>query len=317
MRWLRYKLYRLKWWLAYYVNFAAPVHLDIEVNSSCNLRCPICHQSDEPRVYELKKLTADVVKARLKEARELGVLSFKPNWRGEALIHSDIWEILRYAIELDFVEILINTNLSVNLTPAQMQLLMHPSISLKVSIDSITNYVVARRGGDLGLVIKNMVTLSRLGKKLETNRHESEVTELWIDYREAFKRVFYDEWSNQSEHSYWRLHAEDAFFKIKMHNGTAQVRNHSVNMFVGNKAGQERVYCGMPSRRLLISGTTEKIYPCCVAYAEPADLSVGNKETSLMDAWNSERIKGFRKLLKENKMPTRTCINCVSSDAWR
>lgn len=294
---IRWAMYRLKWRLAYWIDFAAPVHLDIEINSSCNLRCPICHQSDSPRVYELKKLGLEEIKRRIDEAKQLGVLSLKFNWRGESLIHSDVWDVFRYALQKDFADIIINTNLSVELTDEQLSILAQlPTI--KVSIDSITNYAVARRGGNLDLVIRNINRLLEI-RTIETNRHESNVTEPFDEYVAAFAKLVP------------KIH------KIKMYNGRAQVRNHSVNMFVGMKAGQERVYCGMPSRRMLISGTTGQIFPCCVPYAEPQELVVGRRDTSLLEAWNGWRRRSLVIDLRGGTLPNRTCINCVSSDAWR
>lgn len=315
--WIRFRLYRLKYWLAQWIDWKAPVHIDIEVTSACNLRCPICHQSDSPRVYDLKKLNEATVKQRLLEARQMGVLSFKPNWRGEALIHADIWEILGYALDLDFVDILINTNLSVHLSDVEIKLLARiPTV--KVSIDSITNYKVARRGGDLDVVLTNMVRLGRMGKVLSTNRHESHVTEPWHEYRQEFWNQYLAKWTQLfGASAYEIIKASSAFSKIKMHNSVAKKRNKTAGMFVGMKSGAERKYCGMPSRRLLISGTTQNIYPCCVPYAEPADMAVGDRHTSLADAWNGAKIATMRHNLKAGINPTETCLNCVSSDAWR
>ena len=314
--WIRFRLYRLKYWLAQWIDFKAPVHIDIEVTSACNLRCPICHQSDSPRVYDLKKLKAQTVKDRLKEAREMGVLSFKPNWRGEALIHADIWDILEYALSLDFVDILINTNLSVHMNDVELGILARVP-TVKVSIDSVTNYKVARRGGDLDLVLFNMVRLGRMGKRISTNRHESHVTEPFDEYREEFWKAYVAKWAEIWGASAIELiRASNAFSKIKMHNAVAKKRNKSSGMFVGSSRS-ERKYCGMPSRRMLISGTTESIYPCCVPYAEPDDMVIGDKATSLKDAWQGLANEFIRGELKEGRMPTKTCENCVSSDAWR
>jgi MoaA/NifB/PqqE/SkfB family radical SAM enzyme len=315
--WIRFRLYRLKYWLAQWIDWKAPVHIDIEVTSACNLRCPICHQSDSPRVYELKKLNEATVKQRLLEARQMGVLSFKPNWRGEALIHADIWEILGYALGLDFVDILINTNLSVHLSDDEIKILARiPTV--KVSIDSITNYKVARRGGDLDVVLTNMVRLGRMGKVLSTNRHESHVTEPWHEYRQEFWNQYLTKWCQLfGASAYEVIKASSAFSKIKMHNNVAKKRNKTAGMFVGAKAGAERKYCGMPSRRMLISGTTQNIYPCCVPYAEPADMAIGDRHTSLRDAWNGVKMAAMRDNLKNGINPTETCLNCVSSDAWR
>lgn len=302
---IRYKAYRFRWWLAQYWTPRAPIHLDIEINSTCNLRCPICHQSDEPRVYDLKHMKRADVLVRLTEAKRIGVLSIKLNWRGESLVHPDFWDILQYALDLDFVDILINTNLSVEMTEPQIKLLAQVP-SIKVSIDSVINYAKARRGGDLRLVMYNIVRLFRYRDSLETNRHESALTEPFDQYRRAFQSAL---------ESVDGIDKVQMMSPIKMHNGKAQVRNSKLGVFMP-EGGRHRVYCGMPSRRLLLSATSGRAYPCCVPYAERADMVVGENTATLLKSWQG--AGRFRKGLKKNPIGwTDTCKNCASSDAWR
>ena len=61
------------------------------------------------------------------------------------------------------------------------------------------------------------------------------------------------------------------------------------------------------------------MYPCCVTLAIPDDkddhnLVIGNlKETSIYDAWNSEKMKNLRKIHKVGEYKRNNiCINCVN-----
>lgn len=331
---LRYRWYRFLWAIAPYVSLPFPIHLDIESNSHCNLQCPICHQTDNPRVYSLRKMTWKEIIGYIDEAKELGVKSLKFNWRGESLLwhgeeviedsdrmthveNKDFFDVLEYALEKDFTDILVNTNLSIKMDEKQLSILAKVP-HIKVSIDSISNYAVARKGGNLRHVINNMMNLiaRRMHQKsiipvIETNRHESDVTEPFQEYVESFEMMLGSEF----------------FQYVKLHNHTAQPRNHS-DHFIKSQGFRERKYCGQPSRRLLISATTKKVYPCCVPYGEPEDMNVGygsyNQNqygevmvASLKDTWKGQKRKTFVRELKKRIMKTDSCINCVATDAWK
>lgn len=305
---MRYALYRLKWWLAQWIDFSSPIHVDIEVTSSCNLRCPICHQTDTPRVYALGKMKKPEIFQRMKEASELGAMSIKWNWRGEALIHADIWDCFRYAHELGFVDTMINTNLSVKMTEEQIRLLASLR-TIKVSMDSVTNYAVARAGGDRDLVFDNIVRLMRYRDRLEVNRHQSAITEPFEEFQDAFFM--------QIANRVGFVKASLLMGSINLHNHVAQERNHNAGMFHSSTAGKERVYCKMPSRRLLVSGTTGSVYPCCVPYAEHKELRMGGRETTLRQAWENPARAALVRELKSGRLPNPACLSCTSSDAWR
>ena len=77
----------------------------------------------------------------------------------------------------------------------------------------------------------------------------------------------------------------------------------------------KRQYCGYPSQRLVID-TEGNVFPCCVDFHKT--MCLGNIEIdSLLDIWNSIKLKTIRDLLKDGYFPTHTCQNCTSWVAYK
>ena len=92
-----YKEYRTKWKVNPLIFDAGefPLHLDIEVNTSCNLRCPMCFQSSF-KIPQLE-MKPEIVKALIDEGVEHGLCAIKLNYRGEPLLYTHLIEIIEYA----------------------------------------------------------------------------------------------------------------------------------------------------------------------------------------------------------------------------
>jgi radical SAM protein with 4Fe4S-binding SPASM domain len=89
-----------------------PLHVDIELSSACNLRCPMC-----PTVTEQFKTGVDrklmafpLVKKIIDEIGPAGVYSIRLSWIGEALMHKQFIQSVRYAKEKGIKEVSTLTN---------------------------------------------------------------------------------------------------------------------------------------------------------------------------------------------------------------
>lgn len=234
----------------------------------------------------------------MNEGLRLGVKSVKFNWRGEPLIYKNIWPILNFALKHFIVE--MNTNLSVNLNDEQIETVSKIH-SLRVSMDSVTNYAEARKGGKMHLVFSNIARILEHRDIIEINRTESNITESLPEFVEAFHKELYRAAGKMTECS-----------RIKIRSVPARRRNSS-GVF-NDDLRKVRKYCGQPSRRLLVSASGN-IYPCCVPYHEPKNFIVGSD--SLEKAWDSKKRKELVKDLRKMKFNYNVCKNCPSSDAWK
>lgn len=86
----------------------APLCVDIEVSSLCDLACPFCYRQHIATPDKIMK--KDLFRKTIDQCAELHVPSVKLNWRGEPLLHPALPELIAYAKSKGILEVLINTN---------------------------------------------------------------------------------------------------------------------------------------------------------------------------------------------------------------
>ena len=91
---------RFKWHILpkYQIVAHFPTHLDIELASACQLRCPMCPTGNGMMSDDLKGVMSWwVYKKVVDEAAKRGVYSIKLSWRGEPHLNKSMWKMVRYA----------------------------------------------------------------------------------------------------------------------------------------------------------------------------------------------------------------------------
>jgi radical SAM protein with 4Fe4S-binding SPASM domain len=91
---------RIKWhYFPKYEKVARfPTHLDVELASACQLRCPMCPTGNGMMSDSIKGIMQWwVFKKIIDEAAKNGVYSIKLSWRGEPHLNKSIWKMVRYA----------------------------------------------------------------------------------------------------------------------------------------------------------------------------------------------------------------------------
>lgn len=278
--------YREAWDKAAYITPEAPIHIDLELSSVCNLLCPFCFLADPSHEQPRGFMPLDSAIRTINEAHRIGVPALKVNWRGESTLSPHFSRIVEYAQSLDsFHEILLNTN--GNFGESALDGVM-ACTKVMFSLDSCREdtYKQIRVGGDLLKVLGN------IGKVIKAG-HEN----IWV------RRVVTD----LNKH-------EDFAGEVKRIYGSAvKVAEHYV--FERAKKGQKRpvarVYCGYPSQRLIVA-VDGSIYPCCVDY--DCTMPMG-QAPDLLEAWGSKGMKALRRQLKKGGGP-KTCQACTSWMAY-
>lgn len=154
-----YAAYRKEWKrrATEYDAGAFPLHVDIELNSTCNLRCKMCYRQRGVGVDE-GVMALTFAKRIIDECATIGVKAIKFQYRGEPLLYAKLPQLIKYANDKGILETMINTN-GMLLTPNKSKGLICAGLTrLAVSIDGITDetYAKIRTGGVLSLVEKNV-----------------------------------------------------------------------------------------------------------------------------------------------------------------
>lgn len=282
--------YRNEWNNAYFKTPYIPLNLDVELSAVCNLKCPFCftQNSNFKKIKKVSFMPIEFAKQIINIAAVLHIPALKFNWRGESTLHPFFAEIVRYASQFNFYEIIVNTN--GNCLEKSLEGLKYVT-KVIVSIDSIDpiTYKEMRVKGDLAQAINTVNYLIKIGHrnihvrrvKTEQNKDESYyhlAKTLWGDKIKVSEHICFD----RNKYDY------KGYDKMK------------------------RIYCGYPSQRLIIS-TNGDIFPCCVDYYETMPLGNISKD-DLLNVWNSNKLNSIRRNLKNNDVKNfpKQCRNCTS-----
>jgi hypothetical protein len=110
-----------------------PDHVDVEISSVCNMKCPMCYTNNDDFLRKVKKsfMDFDLFKKIIDECAAFGVYSIRLSLRGEVFIHPDVIRMIRYAKGKGIREVSTLTN-NLALTPALFE------EALKAGIDWLT-----------------------------------------------------------------------------------------------------------------------------------------------------------------------------------
>jgi MoaA/NifB/PqqE/SkfB family radical SAM enzyme len=272
--------YRKKWDLAESGQYLPPfpLHVDYELTTDCNLRCPICPQS-QGRVKggELDQgLVADLIRA----GAAAGQLSLGFGGLWEPLTSPYLAELIEVGRRAGIVDAMLNTNGQLLTKERGRELLEAGLTRLMISVDAATEetYQKARPGGDFRLLEDNirgfLATRQSLGRKLPIVRLSFCVTRL----NEGELAAFLAKWSNEVD-----------FFSAQQY---GRFEGGSADLFPRvNQFPRPGGVCAQPRARLLTRHSGE-VLPCCDLSG--LGLVLGNVKTqSLAEIWRGE---GARKL---------------------
>lgn len=116
-----------------------PDHVDIEISSACNLRCPMCYTiTDEFKEHVTKSfMELGLFKKLVDECVANGVYSIRLSLRGEAFLHKNVVEMIAYAKSKGIKEVASLTNLY-SLPPEKFEAAMKAGLDwLTISFDGL------------------------------------------------------------------------------------------------------------------------------------------------------------------------------------
>jgi wyosine [tRNA(Phe)-imidazoG37] synthetase (radical SAM superfamily) len=305
---LKYTLYRLQFNHPALFNHK-PIHLDLELVRACNLKCSYCYRQEPmfAKHFPDKYKKIDDAKKVLKQFYDNGFRSVKFNWRGEPLLHGGLGYLAKYANNLGYLDIMINTNLALPNISDDFWMNVNYFTQIRVSIDSVHAQVFERMraGASLEVVMNNLKKLYLLSHtaKIIIQRRTNEDTEAddvfikTLQYIVGRKINLISKPIQPRTNKYWVKSYFEAWQK-----GTIK-----------------RKYCKQPSRRI-VYGVDDKVHLCCMNYKNDicllADLELNNK-------FYTKIRNFFIKQIKDNNShnasdwPCETCFKCTSFEAYR
>lgn len=279
-----------------------PIQLDIELNASCNLKCPMCPISAESAKGKGKEtwFSHDKYKKIITDGVKKGLKAVKLNYINEPLIRKDVIKFIEFARDAGVVDIYMSTN-AVLLTDKVAKDIINSGLSrIQISIDAVSAgiYDQMRPGGDFNKVLKNVNNLIRLKETLKS------VTPL---IRINFVRTDINEHELDSFVAYWERKVDmigiQEFIK-------PPVSSKDVGSETTSNKKIEGFHCSFPFKQLVINNELD-VLPCCTFWGEY--MPVGSiRDNSLSEIWNGNKMKELRALHKKGEYwKNEICKKCV------
>lgn len=193
-----FKEYRKKWSEYSQKRILAdfPLHLDVESTNACNLRCVMCTRNF--MAEKIGNVKWGLFKKVIDEASNYKLPSLKLNFRGEPLLHPDLFKMVKYAKDKGILEVQFNTN-GLTLSEKKSEELIKAGLDRIIfSVDGATKktYEMIRTGSNFDTVVENIKRFIEIRNgrglkrpsvrvqmvKMEENKHEVErFIKMWID----------------------------------------------------------------------------------------------------------------------------------------
>lgn len=277
----------------------APLDVDIEISSLCNLDCVMCERRRMTR--KPQNMSFPLFKTIIDECQEIGVDQVKLNLWGESLMNPKFLEMVNYAKENSDLILQFNTNANL-LTPELSRNLVAAGLDkMTVSFDGMTaaTYEKVRRNGNFQRVWENVHAL--IEAKHQAGSRFPLLTLQILQTPDTMPEIeqFVAYWTNKADF-------------VSVTNISAlvdqEILTHSVRE---TKRCAERGPCAEIWQRLSVfaDGT---VTVCCSDFQ--GFLAIGTAgEHRLLDLWRGEKLQALRRRHKEHNFAGIVCERCTST----
>lgn len=249
-----------------------PLHLDIDIIDSCNLRCAMCHQSYRKRTN--KKIELEYIEKAIRESLpRLASVNFGASC--EPLLDKEtLYKSIDIANNYNIMDTFLHTNAILLDKECSVQLIDRELKHICISLDADTEetYKIMRKSDKFDTIINNINTfLEERGERLFPQLRVSFcVTNLNIHEKDRFLQ----RWENIAD-------VVD-FQQYRSVDGVDERLE---------KSASKKTTCHQGKIRGMLWPNGD-ITACCGAWAE---VSFGNiAKTSMREIWNSERAEALR-----------------------
>ena len=280
-----------------------PIHLDFQLNYSCNMKCPMCDWSWDNVKGQGKRswVPIETFHKIIDDGVEKGLKAIGVNWGNEPLIRPDLPEFVAYASQKGVIDIFLHTN-GMLLSEDMSERLIDAGVTrLGVSLDAHTQetYDKIRIGGDLEKVHRNIFNFLEIRERKNRRLPVFSLNFVQMPVNTHELDGFLE---------FWRPYAD--YFAIQnLIDLTVKVGN------VDDAMPEEEIIdfrCGHAMRRgtVMYDGS---YLPCCISSYAP-QLALGNiRDNTVSEFWNSDTVKELQRIHTNGEYyKNPVCRACVS-----
>lgn len=284
---LRHTVNRFRWYwyprLRYVARF--PDHVDIEICSECQLKCPMCFR--HRLSIEEGCIDVDFYKQLIDEIAYYGSYSIKLSWRGEPLLHPEAPALVAYAKEKGIREVAFLTNGERMTSDIALELVKAKTDWITISFDGLgKTYEEIREPAKFEEAVERIKTLRQLRDKHGKGKPLIKVQTIWSAIKDN-PAAYRDLWEPIVDKILF-IPDKDFYSPIK----------HDPDYI-----------CQYPWQRLTV--TWRGTVPLCIGDTNESNLLGDATQESLYDIWHSEKMEEARRLQTECKrLDLKPCQDC-------
>lgn len=290
----RYREYREKWETSLDSPADYPIHIDIDLEDTCNLRCVHCHQNYRKRDHRV--ITEDLLYKIIDESAESGLCAINFGSTGEPLLQKDrLFRAIRYAEKKGIMDIFVHSNgLLLNGDTARELInagLKHICVSLDASTQETFKQV--RKSESFHQVRDNVINMVRLREKMRSITPVIRVSFVMTPLNSHEKEQFIEDWKGIVD-------------LVEFQN----YRSIDNSMKNESKFEEFTLKCNSFYRRIMIWPDGD-VSLCCVYRNE--DVIIGNVQgKSISEIWNGDRFRSIIDAFKSDTDLPVTCSKCLN-----
>lgn len=281
--WIRQIIDRIKWHIfpKYKIIAGFPTHLDIELASSCQLRCPMCPTGNGMMSDNMKGIMAwSTFKKIIDEAAKNNVFSVKLSWRGEPHLNKSMWKMVRYAKKSGIKDVATLSNAE-SMTEKDLYELVDSGLDwISFSVDGMQeSYDKIRHPAKFEDLVYKV-------KKINEIKKEKNTTKPLLRVQTIFSTIEHDP---AQFYNFWNKLVDKVNF-IADEDRADDMRNFPRD---------PNFVCPSPWQRMTI-GYDGKVFPCVSDYLARDPIGDVKKET-LKNIWHGNKMRKLREAhMKKN-----------------
>ena len=283
-----------------------PLFLQIELNQTCNFKCPHCIIGNKKLVekyYSSEEIDFSLYKRIVDEGSEHDCPSIAPQGNNEPFLMKDLEKYIQYAYSKGFVDIMLNNNASALTEKRSKSLLDSGLTRLRFSLDAVTpeTFKKVRVGSPpLDRIKKNIYNFLELKEKGKYKLPITGVSFCELKQNKKELKSFIEEWKDKVD-----------IVTIQRFQPPSFEEDFS-NFYPDNQYVKEETKnfnCVQPFQRVTIRNN--EITPCCASFSPLLKIGDLNKGT-IHDAWHSSKMIKLREMHKKGEhYKNIICKKCV------